>query len=120
VAGGRPTRLTHRQFLAWAAWRDWEDWDRRTKLDYYLARQYAADHLTKSGESIDANKGIMELPRELKAPPRPGKAGKAGFLADAEGVKVLQAVGGKGVRHWVRHPDGSLTDAKTGEPVNGN
>jgi hypothetical protein len=66
----------------------------------------------------------MELPRELKAPPRPGRAkanaGAAGFLADAEGVKVLQAVGGKGVRHYVRHPDGSLTDAKTGEPVSGN
>lgn len=115
------TALTHRQFLAWEAWRDAEDWDRWEKWEHYLARAYAAEHLTKKGEKVDVRKGLIPFTRELKAKPTKAtrKAREAAEWTALKAGLAMATGGGKGVRHHVRHPDGSVTDAKTGELVKG-
>lgn len=110
----------------WEEWRAAEDWDRPTKLDHYLARAYAAEHLAKKGETkVDVARGLMPFTRELKAPltgRAKAEARRATELAEtATLLDVLATAGGgmKGVKHRLLHKDGSLTDAKTGEVLRG-
>lgn len=110
--------MTHRQFLAWQEWRWAEDWDRKQKWEWYAAREFAAEYLTKKGERIDPNKGVMPFPRELKVPPTKRQAAAA-EAAKLKAAVVAALAGGKGLRHHLRHPDGSVTDAATGEVVSG-
>ncbi len=84
----------------------------------YAARDFAAEYLTKKGAKIDPNAGLMRFPRELKVPPtkRAVAAAEAGRL---KAVLMAATSGGKGIRHHLRHKDGSVTDQATGELISG-
>ena len=107
--------LTHRQFLVWEEHRYAEEWERPTALLYYLAREFSAEYLTNKGEKINPEKGVMKFPRVLKLPPTPKQKAAAESLQLK--AALIQATGGGKVRHYLRHKDGTYTDAATGEPV---
>lgn len=110
---GSPAPLTHRQALAWEAWLDYDEYERRTKAEWYAARDFAAQYLTPRGNPVDAKKGFVSLDRTRKRP----LTRKECAAQEKAKVVAATAAGGVNVRKRTRHPDGRVTDDETGEVV---